>query len=154
MRHWTHSLMWVAGKVTGGTVLTLTCVINTRHMRCAINASSQHLHGLTRIQLQRLTRLVPEKKSFLFLFLFLSGCRQLTEFFSKTRKSASPSTLASASAPTPQSCAVSQGWALASSVIDEHNIRTVSKLLLIWRWRLIPPLPSHISWTFTSVILT
>ena len=121
MRHWT------AGKVTGSTVLTLTCVINTRRMRCAINASSQHLHELTRIQLQRLTRLVPEKKS----FLFLSGCRQLTEFFSKTRKSASPSTLASASAPTPQSCAVSQGRALASSVIDEHNIRTVSKLLLI-----------------------
>ena len=98
-------------------------------MRCAINASSQHLHGLTRIQLQRLMRLVPEKKS--FLFLFLSGCRQLTEFFFKTRKSASPSTLASASAPTPQSRAVSQGRALASSVIDEHNIRTVCKLLLI-----------------------
>lgn len=55
----------------------------------------------------------------------------MTEFFSKTRKSASPSTVASASASTPQSCPVSQGKALALSVIDEHHIKTVSKLLLI-----------------------
>ena len=52
----------------------------------------------------------------------------MTEFFSKTRKSASPSTPASASASTPQSCTVSQGKALALSVIHEHHIKTVSKL--------------------------
>ena len=55
----------------------------------------------------------------------------MTEFFAKTRKSASPSTLASASASTPQSCPVSQGKALALSVIDEHHFKMVSKLLLI-----------------------
>lgn len=52
----------------------------------------------------------------------------MTEFFSKTRKSASPSTPASASAPTPQSCPVSQGKAFALSVINGHHIKTVSKL--------------------------
>ena len=71
----------------------------------------------------------------------------MTEFFSKTRKSASPSTPASAtcSASTPQSCPVSQG---NLSVINEHHIKTVSKLLLlIERWKLInpkpPPPPPH-----------
>ena len=36
----------------------------------------------------------------------------MTEFFSKTRQSAFPSTPASASAPTPQSCPVSKEKAL------------------------------------------
>lgn len=87
----------------------------------SLTASSQPLPRLTRIQLQRLTKLVPV------------GCRQMTEFFSKTRKSDSPSTLASARAPTAQSCPLSQGKALALSVIDEHHINTISKLLLIKR---------------------
>ena len=55
----------------------------------------------------------------------------MTEFFSKTRKSAAPSTPASARASTPQSRPVSQGKAFALSVIDEHHIKMVSKLLLI-----------------------
>ena len=57
----------------------------------------------------------------------------MTEFFSKTRKNDFPSTPASTRASTPQSCPLSQGKALALSVIDEHHINTVSKLLLIKR---------------------
>ena len=55
-------------------------------------------------------------------FLVYTGCRQMTEFFSKTSESGSPSGPVSTSPPT-------EGKALASSLINMHHIETVSKIL-------------------------
>ena len=83
------------------------------------------------ILLQILTRLVPVTKS--FLFSFFSGCRQMTDFFFKTRKSTSPSIPALASAPTPQSCPVSQGKALVMG----HGQMIIVSVQITWSMRSI-----------------
>ena len=55
----------------------------------------------------------------------------MTEFFSKARKSTSPSAPASTSAPTPQSCPVSQGKALVMC----HGQLIVVSVQITWSMR-------------------